>query len=62
MSGAIRLQRLRLAACLDGPMWHGLRLSRDLRQRHPVLAESLRKLILVVWWTITFQLHTQFRY
>jgi O-antigen biosynthesis protein len=62
MSGAIRLQPLRLAACLDGFMWRGLRASRRLRQHHPFLAECLRKLVLVLWWTVTGQLHTHFGY
>ncbi len=50
------------AAMFDAVMWRGLRLAHALRQRQPWAGEALRKSLLVLWWTATFQVHTQFRF
>ena len=58
MAGSIRYQ---MAARLDGAMWLGLRLAAALRPSVPVLAGLVRRMVLVVWWTLTGQLRLQFR-
>lgn len=47
---------------LDALLWGALRMARQLRLRAPLTGELLRKLVLVVWWTLSLQLHMQFRY
>ena len=44
----------------DAVTWRGLRLAHALRQRSPWAGEALRRAILVIWWSVTLQLHTQF--
>jgi GT2 family glycosyltransferase len=49
------------AAC-DTLLQSGLLYARSLQTRRPWLAAQLRRAVLVVWWSATWQLHTQFRF
>ena len=62
MSQSIRVHPLRLAAWFDEVMWRGLRRAQAVRHRFPILGQFLRRTVLVLWWSVTLQLHTQFRY
>lgn len=46
----------------DALLWRALSFARALGQRSPWAARQLRRLILLVWWTVTFQLHLHARY
>jgi len=48
------------ATLVDTTLWRTLALARRTQSRHPWLAALLRRLVLVIWWTGTLQLHTQF--
>lgn len=52
----------RLALCLDTPVRAGLAAARRLDTRSPRLAGWLRRGVLVLWWSLTLQLHTHARY
>jgi GT2 family glycosyltransferase len=43
-------------------IWRGLAFARSCQPRCPFLAALLRRSILLVWWTVTFQLHIHARY
>lgn len=45
---------------VDGLLVRGLATARTLQARSPWIGAQLRRLMLVVWWTWTLQLHTQF--
>lgn len=62
MSQPLRVSGVRLAAWVDGLLWHALRAAGSMRGRSPWLAARLRQCVLVLWWTFTFQLHTHARY
>ncbi len=49
-----------LAGVVDTLVWRVLSLAQSLRERHPVAAGLLRRLVLVAWWGCTLQLHRQF--
>jgi GT2 family glycosyltransferase len=51
-----------LAVTIDTVLWHGLALARSLSGRSPWAARQLRRSVLLLWWTATFQLHTHVRY
>ena len=49
-------------AAIDTALWHGLAFARSLDGRSPWVAKQLRRGVLLLWWTATFQLHTHARY
>jgi GT2 family glycosyltransferase len=51
-----------LALCLDSVVRAGLGAARSLDARSPWLARWLRRIVLVLWWSVTLQLHTHARY
>jgi len=57
-----RVPRLTVAAFFDQLFWLGMRWVRDLRADWPKSAWVLRRVFLVIWWSVTLQLHIQFRY
>lgn len=62
MRRLLRVSGSRLAALIDQVLWRALRGAESLRGRAPWLAARLRQCVLVLWWTLTFQLHTHARY
>ena len=50
------------AVLADAALWRLLRLARRIRARAPAAGMLLRRMVLVLWWTATLQLHTQFRF
>jgi GT2 family glycosyltransferase len=55
-------QSLRLAAAIDPVLWRIMAFSRSLERRSPGAARLLRRAMLLIWWTATFQLHVHARY
>ena len=49
-------------SAFDATLWRALSLVRSLNVRSPRTARHLRRLVLLVWWTATFQLHIHARY
>lgn len=62
MSQPLHLPRLPLAALSETAERRARAMVRALYRASPVLAELLRRCVLLVWWTLTVQLHTQLRY
>lgn len=59
MSQSLRVSRLHVAAVVDTAMPRALAFARSFQGRSPWMARQLRRGMLLVWWTVTFQLHTQ---
>ena len=47
---------------MDAVIWRVLAFSRKHQARFPLSSHLLRRSVLLVWWTVTLQLHTQARY
>jgi GT2 family glycosyltransferase len=62
MSHSLRVSRTYFAAAIDRALWRGLAVARAQQARSPVVASLLRRGILLLWWTATFQLHIHARY
>jgi O-antigen biosynthesis protein len=62
VSQSLRVSRIHLAAWADDALWRALAFARALHGRAPWTARQLRRLLLLVWWTCTLQLHTHARY
>lgn len=62
MSHSLRVRRIHLAAAVDAVLWRGLGFARSLDGRWPWVARQIRRGVLLVWWTATFQLHTHAGY
>lgn len=62
MSHSLRVSRIHLAAFLDTLLWRALVYARTLNGHSPFVARQLRRAVLLLWWTATFQLHIHFRY
>ncbi len=62
LSQSLRVSRVRLAALVDTALWRALAHARSLRSTSPFVARQLRRGILLLWWTATFQLHVHARY
>ena len=62
MSHSLRDPRIRLAALLDTILWRVLSVARALNAHAPFAARQLRRVVLLLWWTSTGQLHTHARY
>ncbi len=62
MRQSLRVSRIHVAALVDDILWRALRGAASLRAKSPWLGRRLRQCVLVVWWTLTLQLRTHFRY
>ena len=62
MSQSLRVLRIHAAATIDSALWRALALARNQHDRSPWIATQLRRLVLLLWWTATFQLHTHAGY
>ncbi len=62
MSQSQRVSRIHLAVAIDTLLWRTLFFARSLGGRSPWLARQLRRSVLLLWWTATFQLHIHARY
>ncbi len=62
MSQSLRVSRIHFAAGVDMILWRTLALARSLQLRSPWAGRQLRRLVLLLWWTATFQLLTHTRY
>jgi O-antigen biosynthesis protein len=62
VSQSLRVSRIHFTAAIDTALWRGLAFARSLDGRSPWVAKQLRRGVLVLWWTVTFQLHTHARY
>jgi GT2 family glycosyltransferase len=62
VSQSLRVSRIHLAAWADTALWRALAFARALHGHSPWTARQLRRLLLLVWWTCTLQLHTHARY
>ncbi len=51
-----------VATAPERVFWAVLTKVHALRARSPVVGECLRKLVLLLWWTVSFQLHTHCRF
>jgi O-antigen biosynthesis protein len=59
---SLRVARIHFAALMDSVLWHALHASASVHGRSPWLARRLRQCVLLLWWILTLQLHTQARY
>jgi O-antigen biosynthesis protein len=57
-----RVSRIRLAVTIDTALWRVLAFARSLDGRSPWLSRQLRRSVLLLWWTATFQLHVHIGY
>jgi GT2 family glycosyltransferase len=62
VSQSLRVSRIHLAAWVDTVLWRALAFARSLQGHSPWAARQLRRTVLLLWWTATFQLHTHARY
>ena len=62
MNQSLRVSRIHFAAAIDAALWRAMAFARSLDGRSPWVAKQLRRGVLLVWWTATFQLHTHARY
>ncbi len=62
MSQSLRIPRIRVAATVDHLLWRALSGAASVRGLSPWLGRQLRRCVLLVWWTLTFQLHTHAGY
>lgn len=62
MSQSLRVSRIHIAAFIDTLLWRLLAFARSLDGRSPRVARQLRRGVLLLWWTATFQLHIHARY
>jgi GT2 family glycosyltransferase len=62
VSQSLRVSHIHFAARVDAGLWRGLVFARALQERSPWIGRQLRRLLLLVWWTVTLQLHTHARY
>jgi O-antigen biosynthesis protein len=62
MSHSHRVFRPDVAAAIDHGLWRGLAFARAQQMWSPLVGTLLRRASLVLWWTVTLQLHTHARY
>ena len=62
MSQSLRVSRIQFAAYVDIVLWRALAFTRSVDAQSPWAAKQLRRAVLLVWWTATFQLHIHARY
>ncbi|HBK06729.1 MAG TPA: glycosyl hydrolase family 1 [Acetobacteraceae bacterium] len=49
-------------SAFDAALWRALAFARSLNGRSPRVAKQLRRGVLLLWWTVTLQLHVHARY
>ena len=59
MSQSLRVSRFHARAAIDAMALRAMACARSLLGRSPWLARQMRRGALLLWWTATFQLHTQ---
>ncbi|HVY14403.1 MAG TPA: glycosyltransferase [Rhodopila sp.] len=62
MSQVLRIARIHAITWIDTLIWRALVFARSCQPRCPFLAQVLRRSVLLLWWTATFQLHIHARY
>ena len=62
MSLSLRVSRIYVAAWIDTALWRALAFARALSARSPWLGRQVRRVVLLLWWTATLQLHMHARY
>jgi O-antigen biosynthesis protein len=62
VSHSLRVSRIHLAALIDTGLWQALAFARVLQARSPWAGRQLRRVVLLLWWTATLQLHIHARY
>jgi GT2 family glycosyltransferase len=62
VSQSLRVSRIHLVAAFDTALWRGLARARSLHGRSPGAARLLRWMVLLLWWSATFQLHVHAKY
>ncbi len=61
MSQSLRVSRIHFAAWVDTGLWRALAFARSLQGRSPWVSRQLRRTVLLLSWTATFQLHIHAR-
>ncbi len=61
MSQSLRVSRIHFAAWVDTGLWRALAFARSLQGKSPWVARQLRRIVLLLTWTATFQLHIHTR-
>ncbi len=61
MSQSLRVSRIHFAAWIDIGLWRALTFARSLQGNSPWVARQLRRTVLLLSWTATFQLHIHAR-
>jgi O-antigen biosynthesis protein len=61
VSQSLRVSRIHVAALIDTGLWRALAFARSLQENSPWVARQLRRTVLVLRWTATFQLHVHAR-
>jgi GT2 family glycosyltransferase len=59
VSQSLRLSRVHVALWIDTAMWRALAVARSLQRHSPWAGRQLRRTVLLLWWTVTLQLHIQ---
>jgi GT2 family glycosyltransferase len=62
VSQSVRVSSIHFAAWADTVLWQVLAYARALQGRAPWTGRQLRRVVLLLWWAATFQLHTHARY
>src|SRR3954449_1310755 len=62
MSRSLRPHSADFAAVVDRMLWRARGAASAAHVRSPWLARQLRRAVLLLWWTVTFQLHVHARY
>jgi O-antigen biosynthesis protein len=62
VSQSLRVSRIHLAAWIDTGLWRALGFARSLQRYSPWAGRQLRRVVLLLWWTATLQLHIHARY
>ena len=62
MSQSLRVSRIHFAVFVDSLLWKALAFARGLHERSPWASRQLRRAVLLLWWSVTLQLHIHARY
>ena len=62
MSQSLRVSRIHFAIYFDALLWRILAFARSLDRQSPWAGRQLRRIVLLAWWTVTFQVHVHARY
>ncbi|HEX4367906.1 MAG TPA: glycosyltransferase [Rhodopila sp.] len=59
MSQSLRVSRFHVVAAMDAVLSRAMGVARSVQGRSPWLARQMRRTVLLLFWAVTFQLHTQ---